>query len=112
MSELVQIILATDPAVRNRSLDAFCQQASLATLQRECQALDQLRRYEATSAPVGEHLADQLLIPLAMAGAGAFRCHRPSLHTTTNADVIQRFLPVRFAFEDQPDGTTVVRVES
>jgi len=44
MSELVQIILATDPAVRNRSLDAFCQQASLATLQRECQALDQLRR--------------------------------------------------------------------
>ena len=46
-------------------------------------------------APVGEHLADQLLIPLAL-GGGAFRTVAPSLHTRTNAEVIERFLPVRF----------------
>ncbi len=31
--------------------------------------------------PVGEHLADQLLIPVALAGSGVFRTTRPSLHT-------------------------------
>lgn len=44
MSELVQIILATDPTIRNRSLDTYCRAATLAELQRECRALDQLRR--------------------------------------------------------------------
>jgi hypothetical protein len=44
MSELTQIITAADPAVRNRSLDAFCRTASLNELLAECEALDQLRR--------------------------------------------------------------------
>lgn len=49
---------------------------------------------------VGEHLADQLLIPLALAGGGAFRTVAPSLHTRTNAEVIERFLPVRFELRE------------
>ncbi|MCL4294822.1 MAG: UTP--glucose-1-phosphate uridylyltransferase [Anaerolineae bacterium] len=44
MSELTQIITATDPAVRNRSLDAFARTASLHELLAECDALDRLRR--------------------------------------------------------------------
>ncbi|UCG23086.1 MAG: UTP--glucose-1-phosphate uridylyltransferase, partial [Chloroflexota bacterium] len=44
MSELVRIITAEDPAQRDRSLDAFCRDASLEQLLVECQALDQLRR--------------------------------------------------------------------
>lgn len=52
------------------------------------------RDYLASTAAVGEHLADQLLLPLALAGEGSFTCSTPSLHTTTNAEVIQRFLPV------------------
>jgi RNA 3'-terminal phosphate cyclase (ATP) len=52
--------------------------------------------------PVDEHLADQLLLPMALAGGGSFRTTRPSLHTTTNADVIRRFLDVRVGIE--PDG--------
>ncbi|MBV8820277.1 MAG: hypothetical protein JO022_18090, partial [Acidobacteriaceae bacterium] len=44
MSELTRIILASEPEVRNRSLDAFCQSAGAATLLSECAALDQLRR--------------------------------------------------------------------
>ncbi|MEZ4673429.1 MAG: UTP--glucose-1-phosphate uridylyltransferase [Caldilineaceae bacterium] len=44
MSELVQIIIAVDPNIRNRSLDAFCRAATLPQLLRECQALDEFRR--------------------------------------------------------------------
>lgn len=55
-----------------------------------------LRTYLAANAPVGVHLADQLLLPMAMAGGGAFRTHVISNHTRTNMDLIQKFLPVSF----------------
>ena len=44
MSQLTGIITAADPALRNRSLDAFCRAATLADLQSESAALDQFRR--------------------------------------------------------------------
>jgi len=44
MSELIKIITATDPDMRNRALDAFCRTASAQQLLNECEALDQLRR--------------------------------------------------------------------
>lgn len=53
--------------------------------------------------PVDEHLADQLLIPMALAGGGSFRTTKPSPHTSTNAKVIQRFLPVQFRIEQESD---------
>ncbi|MBU6399418.1 MAG: UTP--glucose-1-phosphate uridylyltransferase [Verrucomicrobia bacterium] len=43
-SELVGIITAPDPRVRNQSLDAFCRTASLATLVAEANALEAFRR--------------------------------------------------------------------
>jgi hypothetical protein len=42
-SSLVQIITSTDPGIRNRSLDAFCRQASLPELIAECEALEEFR---------------------------------------------------------------------
>jgi RNA 3'-terminal phosphate cyclase (ATP) len=53
--------------------------------------------------PVDEYLADQLLLPLALTGGGSFRTTKPSLHSTTNADVIQRFIaiPIRFGQESE-----------
>ena len=51
--------------------------------------------------PVDEHLADQLLIPMALAGGGSFRTVKPSLHSTTNAQIIERFLAVGIAFEQE-----------
>jgi RNA 3'-terminal phosphate cyclase (ATP) len=60
------------------------------------QALECWSRYEESGAAVGEHLADQLLLPFALAGGGSFVTAAPTLHTTTNADTISRFLPVRF----------------
>ncbi len=54
--------------------------------ERACRAMaDYLR----ASAPVGEHLADQLLIPLAMAGGGSFRALTLSDHARTNIRFIR-----------------------
>jgi len=41
---LINIITATDPALRNRSLDALCRAASLQELLNECAALEAFRR--------------------------------------------------------------------
>ncbi|HEX8456595.1 MAG TPA: RNA 3'-terminal phosphate cyclase [Pyrinomonadaceae bacterium] len=62
-------------------------------------AAAEARAYLDTDAPVGEHLADQLLIPLALAGGGAYTTGRPTLHTTTNIEVIKLFLDVRITTE-------------
>ncbi len=44
MSELIRIIKAEEPALRDKSLHSFCENASLASLLDECEALDQMRR--------------------------------------------------------------------
>ncbi|CAM2007217.1 RNA 3'-terminal phosphate cyclase [Acanthopleuribacter pedis] len=59
----------------------------------------EIKAFLAAGVPVGEHLADQLLIPAALAGAGSFYTVTPSLHTHTNMDVIRHFLPIRFETE-------------
>lgn len=59
--------------------------------------------------PVSEELADQLLLPCALAGTGAFRTPRATAHTTSNGTLIERFLPVRIDFTAD-DGSTLVRV--
>jgi RNA 3'-terminal phosphate cyclase (ATP) len=61
------------------------------------------RAWDRRGAPVGEHLADQLLVPFALAGGGRFRTGPPSLHATTNAQVLGAFLPVEVAFRDLGD---------
>ncbi|MBA3845301.1 MAG: RNA 3'-terminal phosphate cyclase [Planctomycetes bacterium] len=58
-------------------------------------AAQDARRYLEATAPVGEHLADQLLLPLVLAAGGEFRTVRPSEHFTTNAAVIAQFLGER-----------------
>jgi RNA 3'-terminal phosphate cyclase (ATP) len=57
-------------------------------------AADDTRRYKSARVPVGPYLADQLLLPLALAGGGTFRTMPLSLHATTNFEVIRRFLDV------------------
>ncbi|MCR9165738.1 MAG: RNA 3'-terminal phosphate cyclase [Nannocystaceae bacterium] len=61
-------------------------------------------------APIDEHLADQLLIPMALARGGAFVTAAPSLHTRTNASVIARFLSVQTSFTQREDGLWHVEV--
>src|SRR5215211_7030058 len=42
--QLVEIVTASDPALRNRSLEELCRTASVPTLLGQCQALDAFRR--------------------------------------------------------------------
>jgi RNA 3'-terminal phosphate cyclase (ATP) len=74
------------------------------------EAVEEVREYLAAGVPVGRHLADQWLIPLALAGGGAFRTLTPTPHTRTNAEVIERFLPVNIAFIDEGEHRTRVEV--
>ncbi len=62
-------------------------------------AIQAIRRYQAAAVPVGEHLADQLMLPMAIGGGGVFRTLKPSLHSQTNRDVIHLFTDKRFEFE-------------
>jgi RNA 3'-terminal phosphate cyclase (ATP) len=57
-------------------------------------AAEQTRQWESADVAVGPHLADQLLLPLAVAGGGSFTTIHPTSHTRTNAEVIRRFLDV------------------
>jgi RNA 3'-terminal phosphate cyclase (ATP) len=56
-------------------------------------AIGELRDYLNSTAPVGRRLADQLMIPFAMAGRGVFRTSALSAHSSTNLAVIRSFLP-------------------
>jgi RNA 3'-terminal phosphate cyclase (ATP) len=75
-------------------------------------ALREMRRYLDAGVPVGEHLADQLLLPFALAGAGAFATLPLSLHATTQIELIPRFLDVRIEVTEGAAGNVVVRVVS
>ncbi|HTJ41640.1 MAG TPA: RNA 3'-terminal phosphate cyclase [Kofleriaceae bacterium] len=70
-------------------------------------ACDELRAYLAHDAPVGEHLADQLLIPMALARGGRFRSAPLSRHARTNIEVVARFMDVRFDVAETADDVIV-----
>ncbi|HEY5603326.1 MAG TPA: RNA 3'-terminal phosphate cyclase [Gammaproteobacteria bacterium] len=60
---------------------------------------DDVRYYLAGDAPVDQHLADQLVLPMALAGGGEFVTTSPTLHTLTNIAVIEKFCEPRFKVE-------------
>ena len=72
-------------------------------------AVGEAREYLSADVPVGPHLADQLLLPLALAGGGEFRTGPLTLHARTNLDVLQRFLSVRAEVQTGERGDVVVR---
>lgn len=69
-----------------------------------------VRDWEAAEVAVGSHLADQLLLPMALAGRGTFTTVKPTAHARTNAEVIRRFLDVDVAFHHEGGGRWRVTV--
>jgi RNA 3'-terminal phosphate cyclase (ATP) len=67
------------------------------------------RGYLVSRAAAGEHLTDQLLLPIALAGAGSFTAEKINMHARTNMTVISQFLPVRFETREE-DGFTRVNL--
>lgn len=84
---------------RTVAAEAVADQAALAA-----------RRYLASEAAVGEYLADQLLLPMALAGGGSFTTLPPSRHTTTNIEVIQKFLDIPIACEQTTNRVWQIKV--
>lgn len=75
------------------------------------EAVAEVRAHVASGVSVGPHLADQLLLPLALGAGGRFLTVTPTLHTTTNARVIEQFLDdVGIDFEEVGDGRCVIAV--
>lgn len=73
-------------------------------------AAQRMAGYLASAAFAGPYLADQLLLPFALAGGGSFTTVKPSQHTLTAASVIQAFTGKHVAFAHQETGTHLVRV--
>ncbi|WP_419659507.1 RtcA: RNA 3'-terminal phosphate cyclase (RNA cyclase) [Desulfosarcina variabilis str. Montpellier] len=67
-------------------------------------AAGQARDYLAAAVPVGRYLADQLLVPMAIAGGGAFVTLPPSRHTLTNIDIIRHFMALSCEPRETGDG--------
>ncbi|HEY4759118.1 MAG TPA: RNA 3'-terminal phosphate cyclase [Thermoguttaceae bacterium] len=64
------------------------------------EVIHESQRYLGTDAPVGQRLADQLLIPMILAGGGAFRTLPPSSHTITNLDIIRQFVNFELSMDE------------
>ena len=61
-------------------------------------------RYLQAGVPVGPYLADQLMLPLALAGGGAYLTLPPTRHTLTNMEVIRRFLEIPISCQNLGQG--------
>ena len=76
------------------------------------QAAKRMAGYLASSAVAGPYLADQLLLPFALAGGGSFTTVKPSRHSRTAAEVISRFLGTNITFEERVSGDHLVTVRT
>ncbi|MCB0260444.1 MAG: RNA 3'-terminal phosphate cyclase [Calditrichaeota bacterium] len=74
------------------------------------QAVDAARRYLASGAAVGPYLADQLLIPFAIAGGGSFLTLPLTRHARTNMEIIGRFLELEISSEQVSEKGWLIRV--
>jgi RNA 3'-terminal phosphate cyclase (ATP) len=70
-------------------------------------AVEEARAYIAASAPVGEHLADQLLLPMALGRGGSFTTSGATEHLRSNALIIERFTSKRVSIAKSSDGFAV-----
>jgi RNA 3'-terminal phosphate cyclase (ATP) len=66
-------------------------------------AVDAARNYLASEAPVGRHLADQILLPMALAGGGEFITMPVTQHFESHVEIIGKFLERKIVTENVGD---------
>ncbi len=70
------------------------------------ETVDTFLNFMTKAAAIDEHLADQLLLPLALTGKAAhFTIHKITSHFLTNIKVIQAFKKIEIVVNSQPDQT-------
>lgn len=75
-------------------------------------AAKQMNTFLHSQASVTVHLADQLLLPMALAGSGSFTTSKPSQHTLTNIAVIEQFLAIKIEVDQIDDFKWKITIES
>ena len=73
-------------------------------------AVNNLKRYMNSKAVVGEHLADQLLLPMTLNAGGSFITHAISEHVKTNINVINQFIDDAISISEIDDDTVKINV--
>ena len=74
------------------------------------EAVKFVQQYEATNAPVCEHLADQLLLPMVIGKGGRFVTQQLSLHSQTNIDVISQVSECEIRHEQVDENAWLIDV--
>ncbi len=74
-------------------------------------AVEQARRFQLALVPVGRYLAEQLLVPMALAGGGVIHTVKPTPHTLATIELIRQFLPVRIAVQKLETGNARISVD-
>ncbi len=76
------------------------------------EAVDQLQSYANSDGAIDHYLADQLILPLALAdGISRLRTARISSHLMTNAVIVQHFLPVRIELRGREGGAGMIEID-
>jgi RNA 3'-terminal phosphate cyclase (ATP) len=75
----------------------------------------QAKQWEEWNVPIGEHLADQLILPLAISaargGGGAIRTSPLTEHSKTHLEIVQKFLGIQVKVDTARDKTVTMRFE-
>lgn len=71
-------------------------------------AAAQVTAYLASEGAVCEHLADQLLLPMAIGGGGSFTTGTVTEHARTNMHVIAKFLRTSFRVEENANQSRII----
>jgi RNA 3'-terminal phosphate cyclase (ATP) len=73
-------------------------------------AANEFEAYLNADVPIGEHLADQLLLLMALGQGGKFLSVEPSLHTKTHAQILKLFLDTKVTMEPVTETSWMIEV--
>lgn len=73
-------------------------------------AIKHLTTFSNSNAAIHSRLADQLLLPLALAGSGSISTNGLSNHLKTNIQTIEQFLQIKFKITEKEKGETLINL--
>lgn len=76
------------------------------------QAIFEMKRYVKACVPVAEHLADQLILPMALGSGGSFRTLAPSQHLLTNIALVRAITGVNITQKKNAEDDYTITVAS
>ena len=74
-------------------------------------ALIEMEKYLQSGAAVGEHLADQLILPMVLGQGGSFTTVKPSMHLLTNIELAKQFVDVEINLKEIEQNKFQINIE-